>query len=472
MYSFNNIVKEDIIIEHSLQLYEKLLTKKGKFFYVPWRVDNHPSISLFKNYNNQIYWKDLARGTYGNIIELGKMLYGEDYLDALYSLIEEEYKPKIKVSDNPVDIRVTKRDFTEKDIEYFKKYDLVINDISDKVVSIKHLIVNGTLVRTLSDFELGFAYIKDHKIKVYFPNSKQKSKKFMTNSNSNNLNIMQDGKMLHSNIVFITKSVKDALVLRSIGYPAFELDTEAVLPTKEQIDYIYEHVKSLRGQKPYIIVMYDNDEAGKKMSEKGAKNNKDSNIFYTVFPGPQKDPSDYVAANNKLQLNLVLTDLITLLVYYNKENYDFSLQVDEEMYSYIVNNNYPLLLAYGTLRFDQGNAGYREKNGDITRVKSNIRFPGYTMGSLGGFPGVHKDPENELGIVCDMWTINNKSSERSLDNLEGVPYFYRRDYLRVRLVNGDNYFIKDCVVYIYCSELNNIIEHGDWINRYSKKLNN
>ena len=69
-----------------------------------------------------------------------------------------------------------------------------------------------------------------------------------------------------------------------------------------------------------------------------------------------------------------------------------------------------------------------------------------------------------------MWTINNKSSERSLDNLEGVPYFYRRDYLRVRLVNGDNYFIKDCVVYIYCSELNNIIEHGDWINRYSKTI--
>jgi len=82
----------------------------------------------------------------------------------------------------------------------------------------------------------------------------------------------------------------------------------------------------------------------------------------------------------------------------------------------------PVLVAvYGTLRKNHYN-NYLLRN--QAYVGLHRTTPEYTMYSLGGFPAVTLNGENE--IVLEIFQVNDNETLKNLDSLEGYPTFYNR----------------------------------------------
>lgn len=130
--------------------------------------------------------------------------------------------------------------------------------------------------------------------KIYLPSVKGSI--FFTNSNLPTQGFRQLPKT--GDLVFITSSLKDVVVLRSNGF-------YSVGPSNENVfirDVVYKNLKS-RFKK--LVILYDNDYTksqnwGKMFAE---KHSKEYGIPYILLPdGLGKDPSDYVKTTGRSNL--------------------------------------------------------------------------------------------------------------------------------------------------------------------------
>lgn len=83
-----------------------------------------------------------------------------------------------------------------------------------------------------------------------------------------------------------------------------------------------------------------------------------------------------------------------------------------------------LYAVYGTLRRGFGNYTWCLKNEHCTFLGEQRTAPKFKMVSLGGFPGVI--PGGNQEVTIEVFSVNSKDVERSLDNLEGYPSFYQK----------------------------------------------
>jgi gamma-glutamylcyclotransferase (GGCT)/AIG2-like uncharacterized protein YtfP len=113
-----------------------------------------------------------------------------------------------------------------------------------------------------------------------------------------------------------------------------------------------------------------------------------------------------------------------------------------------------LICVYGTLRRGHGNHRILENSEFLGEFRTEN---GYTMISLGGFPGLLLDGKDS--IVCEVFKVDNKSTAQRLDMLEGYPNFYNRTQI-------DTPWGKAWVYYLEHNEYKlsryPIIEEGDW----------
>lgn len=120
-----------------------------------------------------------------------------------------------------------------------------------------------------------------------------------------------------------------------------------------------------------------------------------------------------------------------------------------------------LVAVYGSLRSGLGNhrllaSAERHEDGVIAEGKFQMR-------SLGGFPGLLKDPEVTSDIVVEVYTVESEERKRNLDCLEGYPSFYDRE--QVTLKDG-----RICWVYFLHAEsykTNGLVSDGDWKRYYT-----
>ena len=101
-------------------------------------------------------------------------------------------------------------------------------------------------------------------------------------------------------VLLITKSLKDVVVLRKAGYPSFAPQAESVHISHEVMDKLKESFKT-------ILILYDNDVPGKNAAEAIAK---DHNLPLFYLPSETKDASDFVEMYGYDELDLYLEQQI------------------------------------------------------------------------------------------------------------------------------------------------------------------
>ena len=217
-------------------------------------------------------------------------------------IVEPTFVEKVRST-----ILIKQREWTIKDVNYWSQYQIPTNLLEEySVKSISHYwVINQKGERMYTNNTIGFSYdyYWNEGIflrKLYFPLN-NKEFKWISNVDFTVVqgwdNLPKEG----GEILFITKSFKDILIFKLLGYWAVAPNNEnAFIPEK-----VFEKLKS-RWKR--IIIWYDNDTTGivkgKEFSEKYK-----IEYYYNPIESP-KDPSDFVKATNLQAFNELVNNII------------------------------------------------------------------------------------------------------------------------------------------------------------------
>lgn len=189
-------------------------------------------------------------------------------------------------------IKIKQRQWTQEDVAYWKKYEIPIKLLEEyNVKSISHYwIINSKGDKMFANNSIGFSYEyywhNDIFLrKLYFPYANQEGKWISNVDNT----IVQGWNLLPKeggDILFITKSFKDVMIFKLLGFWAVAPNNErSFIPKK-----VFEEKIKIRWKR--IIIWYDNDATGIEGAEKFSKEF-GIEYYHNPFDTP-KDPSDFV----------------------------------------------------------------------------------------------------------------------------------------------------------------------------------
>lgn len=242
----------------------------------PLRKDVHPSWSVYRDKRGILRYKDFATGDSGNVISLVQQLFDLRYHEALkkvwndiivYKSTPTRKEPNKQQSETTTSkkiIQIKKKNYTSRDLEYWEQYNITKDTLKlFKVIPIQTFWVNDNKYFNYSEEEPMYAYSIYDKFKIYRPHSKR-TDKWRTNCSVYDVQGLEQLKD-NNQLLIITKSLKDVMVLYELGY-------NAIAPQSEQSnipEIIIDHLK-LRFKN--IVILFDYDEGGiqgsKKLSEK------------------------------------------------------------------------------------------------------------------------------------------------------------------------------------------------------------
>jgi len=305
--SVDNILKK--VTEYDIFKYYIVgFDKPGKKFCSEIRMDKNPSCSIKIMTNSKAVYRDWATGeTYdcfkyvqqkviSNDFNLG-LHSGEVELNTTREMIGEHFKKQPKSSDTK--IRVVSIPFTFIGRSYWECYGIDKNTLSKyNVKQISHYYINTSLI-TIPKKEIAFAYsFGEYRYKILRPSGNEW--KWISNANST---VVQGLQQLsdYGDTLFITKSLKDVMVLDSLGLDAIAPQSEnTVIPLK-----IITYLKSTWHR---IIIYYDNDEPG-IIAAKAHSELYKVGYVHNALGGP-KDPSDYYTRYGGEDLRQMIMKLI------------------------------------------------------------------------------------------------------------------------------------------------------------------
>lgn len=309
--NFNLNIKEEAltkqnllkyITEYDIYAYYLGIFDVGKIYSSPFRKDTSPSFGVFHGKYGDLSFNDYKLGG-GDCITFVQWMEKCDYKSALnilnkrYSLnfistnttvSEFNHKPiitgKKPKKKEEVWISIKKRPWNLDDKEYWSQYEITGKTlVKFNVIPIEYFWINNWRIKA---DKYAYAYRYGNNIyKIYQPYRSVDDYKWV--SNIKNKDEYQGYKQLkyQDDILFITSSLKDVMVLYELGYSAIAPHTEHQILT----DDLFEYYNNKFGQ---IIILYDNDEAGQKHANKMVDK---FNLKSLVIPDEEtKDPSDFV----------------------------------------------------------------------------------------------------------------------------------------------------------------------------------
>lgn len=285
----------------------------GKTYNSPFREDHNPSFGVIKNGTGALIWNDLATGDSGNAITFVKNKLNLDSykasLDRIYKDLilqghrtpEDILKPlKSKEKGLKKDIGVKRQKLTQIDIDYWIQFGITPEVLKTfNVDSIKYFFINDLVYWAYVNDNPMYSYKVYDKYKIYRPKANKKDK-WQGNLTKNYVfgykQLPKTGDLL-----IITKSLKDVMMLYTMGYNAISPCSEGTLLPSVVVEDIKTRFKN-------IIVIYDNDEAGIK----SAKKMNDKYQFKTVVvpeESGEKDLTDYYVRYGKVNTSILLEAL-------------------------------------------------------------------------------------------------------------------------------------------------------------------
>lgn len=296
----NFITKSDILNKISMyDLFRKYIGefKIGKTYNSPLRDDKSPSFGLFvSSKDNQLLYKDLATGDCGDAFKLIKQMKGITSNFELYKYIYEDLNlssDKIQLNTSKriqykrTEIAVSRKKLSEIDIAYWKQYGISEQTLKlFKVTPISKVFINGILKDSYSDENPMYAYKVFDKFKIYKPLAAKLSK---WRGNLSSLDIQGYEQLPeYGDILIITKSLKDVMVLYEMGY-------DSIAPPSESTDIPEIVINNIKGRFKKIIVLYDRDAAGMKFARRIVSKWRFDFVFINK-KYKTKDISDFVKA--------------------------------------------------------------------------------------------------------------------------------------------------------------------------------
>ena len=279
------------------------------------RKDNKVTCGFFRK--SRLYLKDFANGDCYDCFGLVSRLYGCNYYKALEIVAKDfgltnstnDYT-KIPIIERYKDtgrckIQIEKQDFPDWQLQWWLQYGIT-KDILNKfqVYSCKSIFLNGNLNSQsnlrcpIYGYYMGFDKVELWRI--YYPT--RTSFRFLSNTPAT---LIQGWKQLpeNGNLLVITKSLKDCMVLYSLGIPAIAPNSEHLFITENQLFELNSRFK-------HIIVLYDNDEAG--ISNMNKIKHKHPELLYTWIPRHYgaKDISDLFKSIGRNKLKKLIINYI------------------------------------------------------------------------------------------------------------------------------------------------------------------
>jgi len=337
-----DLTTEEIEIRESdISLFRRYCSnfkKEGVKFKAEFRSKDPKPSATITSYQNRLWYKDFGdpdqEKSY-NIYHFVMRKFNLNFIDCLrkinedcnlglgYNLNNSGIAPvkyevkKVLLEDNQPDIiselKVRKIQLTKKHLDFWIQYDISKWDVLAllklfKVDPISHFWLNTAKVnnRMFVVNSIGFNYDYFWHLgvlirKVYLP--RKNGSQFYTNCNTL---VTQGYDQLPStgDLVFVTSSMKDIIILRSIGL-------YAVAPSNENV-FIPEHIfRDLKKRFKNVVIFYDNDFLKEKnWGEMFAqKHSKKYDIPYIMLPNnTEKDPSDFSKSFGKTDLKSVINE--------------------------------------------------------------------------------------------------------------------------------------------------------------------
>jgi hypothetical protein len=316
-----NFLTEEEIFQHYLGF--GAIETNNNSYCNPLRNDNKPGCN-FKRGTSWLFFNDHAYPEYtGSCFHIVKKKHSCDFWTALrivnkdfklglddghvltYTPVKLEIKVRKKddtVRDD-VDIKIKTMPFLEHDLKYWRTFGISKNTLDlFNVKSVFKAWINDKYYHKYSLKEPMYAYLFDNRMKLYRPFSK-KIVKWRNNcilSDIQGLLQLPD----KGDILIITKSLKDVMVLYELGF-------NAIAPQSETPNFNEDLIEDLRKRFKKIVVWYDNDAPGVRNSI--LLTEKIEADYFNIPKGMPKDPSDFL-------LDYEAEDLLELLSEKNIKN--------------------------------------------------------------------------------------------------------------------------------------------------------
>lgn len=246
----------------------------GKLYNSPLRTDDKiPSFAIFKGRRGNLMFKDHGSGESGNAISFIKLIdhiTDQTALEKQLLKIIRSTKPTeirnrtvVRSTDYTVDIGIVRQPFTKIDIDYWNQFNISLDTLNKfQVFSIKYYLSNKIVKGIYKDENPMYAYKVFDKFKIYRPLA-SKYTKWRTNLTTSDVQglaqIPEKGDLL-----IITKSLKDVMVLYEMGYTAISAASETTFIPEDILSGLKEKWK-------YIVLLYDRDKAGIQNARKYSK---------------------------------------------------------------------------------------------------------------------------------------------------------------------------------------------------------
>jgi 5S rRNA maturation endonuclease (ribonuclease M5) len=324
---FNEIISREDILKYVTQeeIFSHYLGESVAYlgvFHSPLRDDKIPSFALYfhKSNPNILMFKDYATNDCGDFVVLVMKLFGLSYKDALWKVaydlgisqfnIDTDKQPiqytKI-VQKEKVQLGIKLRNWETKDQYFWSAFGIKKSTlIKFNVYPISYIFYNDVAVKAA---DLAYVYVeeKDNIVsyKIYQP-LEDKTRKWINNAN---YTVHQGYKQLPLNgpLLIITKSLKDVMSLHDcLGISAIGLQSESVMmkdSVMEEYKYRFNNV----------ICLFDNDKAGKKLSEEFTAKFNVPHLFVPELP-KVTDFSDLVKALKKEKASSIMKKLINKIL--------------------------------------------------------------------------------------------------------------------------------------------------------------
>ena len=228
----------------------------------PLRSDKNPTCQ-FKWRGGKLVFKDFSGHFNGDCFDLVKFMFRCNFHEALdriavdfkltsKTVVKVDYERLVQEEKTKTSIEVKWKGFDKDDLDYWYSQGATSTELQLFNVSpVEYVWVNGEIRYSFREIDRAYGYwftIED--MKVYFPH--RKDYRFLCNTNC-----IQGYDQLPNkgDVLIITKSLKDIMVLRRFGYYAIAYQSESQIPTQEQYD-------EFSSRFDVIYSFYDFDYAG------------------------------------------------------------------------------------------------------------------------------------------------------------------------------------------------------------------
>lgn len=272
--------------------------KIGYIYNSPFRQDKNPSFGIFRSKKTgKLLFKDHGNGLCGDVIKFVQEFTGiTNYNDLLNQIVKDlniknntvlKSTKEQEKSEETV-IGVVRQDFTDTDKKYWEQFGITTDTLKKyNVSSIKYYLCNGIVKGIYKEENPMFAYKVYDRFKIYRPLGDKFTK---WRNNLTEYDIQGYEQLPESgDLLVITKSMKDVMCLREMGYNAISPSSESTFIPDKVLEVLKKRFK-------HILLCFDRDTPGvKSMRKISLKTGLNGFLVHKKFKS--KDISDAVKNN-------------------------------------------------------------------------------------------------------------------------------------------------------------------------------